>query len=128
MTNNYSSFLFLMYFGWITTLLAQPRYDLASCYFENGEGFKIVLIASEMDVYSLKRIPNVLMPPKSFWNQFIEQSFIHDYNFKFGKVIKTETSQGYFLMLTPKGKKNLQLSIHKSGDLKTVIRSIQCQK
>ncbi len=113
--------------------IAQPRSDLAYCHLDNGEAFKIVFIASEMDVYSLENISGeslqkMAISPNSFWYRYIGRSYIHDYSYKFGQNIKSEASDGYFLMLTPVSKNILQLSMHRAEGLKSTLRSINCKK
>jgi len=120
--------MFFFYLCYFPYLAAQPRTILANCHLNEEEAFHLIYISSELDLYKLESFKNKMINKQSFWFQFMEQSFIHDYSYKFGEEVKTESNKGYFIKFNTLAPQKIIMSIHKNKGLKSAIRRIMCLK
>ncbi len=112
----------------VSTAGAQPKSVVAECYTSSNVKINVLYIASELDVYRFELDDKTAKASGKYWNILLKNSFIVDYNYNFGKVVKTESLDGYFLLLKPTKAKVLEINIHQATGTKTLVKSLSCER
>ena len=121
--------IFLLSYLFATSLLAQTTFTLCSFKIFDNTVIDVQQVATELDVIVFKNRSFEAIPEDSIWSKIFKGHYIFDYNHKVKDEIKTETSNGYFILLkTKKNLSHIDLKIFKGSSAKVLIRSQLCFK
>lgn len=109
------------------TSLAQPKSRVAECFTTSHEKIYLKLVSSELDFYQFELDMKQDKTIGKYWDILLRNSFIVDYSYRFGNEIKTEASEGYFLLFKPRKFKVLEVKVHNSQGTKTMVKSFFCR-
>lgn len=106
----------------------QPQSLIATCHISSNTKVSLMLVSSELDFYKFEIDNKNEKLRSAFWEEFLKKQYIVDYNYKFGKEVKTEALSGYYFILNSIDKKSLRLNIHKDHGTKVLFKSLVCEK
>jgi hypothetical protein len=105
---------------------SQPKNVIAECFTSSHESVKLIHISSELDVYKFVSEKSVLNHAGKYWDILLNNDFIVDYSYSFGREIKTESRGKYYLLLKPIDSKSIEVRIHLAHGSKTLVKIIDC--